>query len=377
MKNFILAVALFSIAWCSAICSAIADETQAGRWSEQRANEWYAKQPWLVGCNYIPSTAINQLEMWQADTFDLKTIDRELGWAESLGFTSIRVFLHDLPWQADSAGFLQRIEQFLGVADKHKIGVMFVVFDAVWDPNPKLGKQREPRPHVHNSGWVQSPGAEILKDPAKLDSLKPYVQGVIRKFKDDRRVQAWDLFNEPDNPNKNSYGKQELPSKAEAAQRLLDKTFAWAREVNPSQPLTSGIWRDFGGFKENTPIFQSMLNHSDVISFHNYGRVDNVKQEVEALKKKINRPVICTEYMARPLGSTFDPVLGYFKSEKVGAYCWGFVDGKSQTIYPWETWTKQYTDKPAKWFHDIFHGDGKPYSDDEVEYIRRTTGKSS
>ncbi|MCC7084655.1 MAG: cellulase family glycosylhydrolase [Pirellulales bacterium] len=372
MKNCILAVVLVSIAWCCAI----ADDAPSGRWSEQRANEWFAKQPWLVGCNYIPSSAINQLEMWQVETFDLKTIDRELGWAESLGFTSIRVFLHHLPWEQDSLGFLQRIEQFLAVADKHKIGVMLVVFDAVWDPNPKPGKQHAPRPHVHNSGWVQSPGADVLSDPVKLDALKPYVQGVVGEFKDDRRVQVWDLFNEPDNPNTNSYGKQELPNKAEAARQLLEKTFAWAREVRPSQPLTSGIWRDFGGFRESPPIFQSMLTNSDVISFHNYSRVENVKQEVEAIKQKFNRPVICTEYMARPLGSTFDPVLGYLKSQRIGAYCWGFVDGKSQTIYPWETWANTYTAKPETWFHDIFHHDGTPYSSKEVEYIRRTTGQS-
>ena len=132
------------------------------QWTPTEAQAWQSSQPWLVGCNFMPSTAINQLEMWQTDTWDPATIDRELGWAANLGFTSIRVFLHDLLWQQDKKGFLERMDQFLALAAKHRIGVMFVLFDGVWDPFPKLGKQREPRPHVHNSGWVQSPGAKDL-----------------------------------------------------------------------------------------------------------------------------------------------------------------------------------------------------------------------
>jgi endo-1,4-beta-mannosidase len=179
---------------------------EPGPWPPERAAAWSREHPWLVGCNYIPSTAINQLEMWQADTFDPATIDRELGWAEGLGFNSIRVFLHDLLWEQDAPGFLARMDRFLAIADRHKIGVVFVVFDAVWDPAPQLGKQRDPKPGLHNSGWVQSPGARILADPARHDALKPYVAGVVGRFRADRRVHAWDLFNEPDNTNRSSYG---------------------------------------------------------------------------------------------------------------------------------------------------------------------------
>src|SRR2546425_2389935 len=139
------------------------------KWSPEQAQAWGKQMPWLVGCNFGPSTAINQLEMWQADTFDLKTIDRELGWAESLGFNSVRVFLHDLLWKQNSEDFLKRMDQFLAVADKHHIGVDFVLFYSVSDPHPKLGPQREPKPGLHNSGWVQSPGAEIIGDPLRHD----------------------------------------------------------------------------------------------------------------------------------------------------------------------------------------------------------------
>ena len=198
---------------CAALFAApfaVAGE-KANRWSCDMANAWHDEHGWLVGCNFIPSTAINQLEMWQADTFDLATIDRELGWAKSIGFNSVRVYLHDMLWEQDAAGFLDRIDNFLKVTDKHEIGVMFVLFDSCWDPFPKLGPQLAPKPHVHNSGWVQNPGAEVLKNPAKHEeALRSYVIGVVGRFRNDRRIQVWDVWNEPDNLNTQAYGDREL-----------------------------------------------------------------------------------------------------------------------------------------------------------------------
>jgi hypothetical protein len=350
-------------------------QTTSGRWSVEQANAWNEKQPWLVGCNYIPSSAINQLEMWQADTWDPKTIDRELGWAKDLGFTSVRVFLHDIVWDQDRKGFLRRMDQFLDIADKHGIGVMFVLFDGVWDPYPKGGKQREPRPHIHNSGWVQNPGADILKDPARQDALKGYVQGVIKHFRNDRRVQVWDMFNEPDNPVP-QYRDVELPNKAEVALQLLRKSYAWAREVRPTQPITSGVW--IGNWADESKLSameRFQLEESDVISFHTYGNLEEAKRCVNNLRR-YNRPLLCTEYMARGNNSTFDPILGYFQEQGVGAYNWGFVDGKSQTIYPWDSWKKQYGGEPPLWFHDIFRTDGTPYNQKEVDYIKAVTRKA-
>jgi hypothetical protein len=345
------------------------------QWTPEQANRWYAKQPWFAGCNYSPASAINQLEMWQAETFDPKTIDRELTWAQDLGFNSVRVFLHDLPWQQDSKAYTKRIEEFLGIANKHKIGVIFVPFDGVWDPFPKPGPQRAPKPHLHNSGWVQSPGAEILRDPARHDELKPYISGLISHFKNDKRIHAWDLFNEPDNPNRPAYEKSELPNKADVALQLLRKSFTWARAANPSQPLTAGVWlTTWADPAKLSPMEKFCLDNSDVITFHNYAAIDDVKQCVNNLRR-YNRPILCTEYMARPRGSRFDPILGYLKEQKVGAYNWGFVAGKTQTIYPWETWTKTYTNEPTIWFHDIFRTNGTPFSIQELHYIKSVTGK--
>lgn len=351
------------------------------RWSAEKANAWYARQPWLVGCNFSPSTAINQLEMWQADTFDPETIDRELGWAEDIGFTCIRVYLHNLLWSQDSEAFVKRIDKFLEVADKHGIRVMLVPLDGVWDPQPKLGKQHDPRPHVHNSGWLQAPGADLLRDPSRHDELKPYIVGLIRRFRNDKRVVAWDLFNEPDNPNRNSYGrdgfKTELPEKVkeEMATKLLAKLFVWAREAEATQPLTAGVWRgDWSSDEKLTPSNKIMLDESDVISFHCYGPPKAMEDRVSQLKR-LGRPMICSEYMSRGSGSTFDPIMGYLKEQNVGAINWGLVDGKTQTAYPWATWERQFTAKPELWFHEIFWTDGRPYDVKEVEYIKSLTKK--
>ena len=342
-------------------------------WPVKRANDWYASQHWLVGSNFITSTAINELEMWQADTFDLPTIDRELGWAETLGMNTMRVFLHNLLWQQDSEGFLRRVEQFLQVADKHHIRILFVLLDSVWDPNPKLGKQREPRPHVHNSGWMQAPGAEILKDESRWNKeLKPYVVGVIGHFRDDQRVLMWDLMNEPDNEN-GSYKAQELPNKAEVALRLLREEWTWARTAKPSQPLTSGVWRgDWSSNDKLSEMASLQLQNSDVITFHSYDPRDQMKRRIDSLRR-FKRPIVCTEYMARPRGSTFASILPLLKEEKTGAYNWGFANGKSQTIYPWDSWEKTYSAEPPVWFHDIFRTDGSPYDAKEVTLIRELT----
>jgi hypothetical protein len=342
-------------------------------WTKARANAWADSTGWLVGSNYAPSTAINQLEMWQAESFDKEVIDRELGLAESLGFNTMRVFLHDLLWQQDSAGFLRRMDQFLTIADKHHIRPMFVLFDAVWDPMPHLGAQRAPIPHLHNSGWVQSPGAAVLSDTTRYESLRPYVQGVVGRFANDRRVIAWDIFNEPDNVNRPAYVAYEPLDKGERAFQLMRKAFTWAREMNPSQPLTAAPWKgDYQDASRVPPLVAYMLDSSDVVSFHSYDDSASVEREITALER-YGRPIICTEYMARPRGSTFQAIMPIFARRHVGAINWGFVSGKSQTIYPWDSWYSEYTAEPKVWFHDIFRADGTPYDASETAFIRSLT----
>jgi cellulase (glycosyl hydrolase family 5) len=356
-----------------------APSAQTARWSEEKANAWYAKQPWLVGSNYIPASAINELEMWQADSFDAAAIDKELGWAEGIGMTTMRVFLHDLPWQQDAAGFRARIDRFLDIASKHHIRPLFVLFDSCWDPLPKLGPQHAPTPGVHNSGWVQAPGAQGLADAAQYPRLKAYVTGVVGAFGKDPRVLGWDVWNEPDNGNGGSYAKDEPKNKVDLVLALLPQVYQWAREAGAEQPLTSGVWKgDWSSDDKLSPMEKIQLSQSDVISFHNYDNGAEFEKRIAWLQR-LKRPIICTEYMARGNGSTFQGSLPVAKKYNVGAINWGFVAGKTQTYLPWDSWQKPYVGgrEPAVWFHEVFRQDGTPYKQDEVDLIKTLTGKGN
>lgn len=347
------------------------DPELAHRWPQQKAEAWMEKHGWLVGCNYTPAYAINQLEMWQAETFNPARIEIELQWAASLGFNTIRVFLHDLLWRQDSEGFLQRIDQFLSIADGNGIKTMLVLFDAVWNPFPKLGKQPEPKYNVHNSGWVQSPGYDVLNDPSQYDNLHDYVHGVVSHFKNDERVLIWDLFNEPDNMNLASYKDDDYAvHKAELSMALLKKTINWVRVINPIQPITMAPWKeDWSCDTKLSALDNYMFSHSDIVSFHWYENAESTEKRIQHLQR-FNRPMMCTEYMARPFGNTFQEILPLFQKYGVCAYNWGLVAGKTQTHCPWDSWQKKYEQEPELWFHDIFREDGTPYIKEETEFIK-------
>lgn len=342
--------------WIHINCNTV-PERGYSRWSVEKANRWYQKQAWLVGCNFIPSTAVNQLEMWQAGTFDQETIDRELGWAASIGFNTVRVYLHNLAWEVDPDGFKKRINQFLEVADKHSICPMFVIFDDCWNDHPKIGKQPEPIPGVHNSRWVRSPGSTGVTDPNNWPILERYVRDIVSSFGRDKRVLMWDLYNEPGNSN---MGNNSLP--------LLKATFEWARQAKPIQPLTAGIWSS-----ELKELNEFQIETSDIITFHNYGDVDNLRQQIKELETH-GRPLICTEYLSRPNGSWFETHLPVFKARKIGCYNWGLVSGKTQTIYPWGS--REGSPEPEIWFHDILRQDGTPFDPKEIQLIKKLASQN-
>ena len=348
------------------------------RWTKARANAWYDWQPWLVGANYVPSDAINQFEMFQADTFHPSLIDRELALAEDLGMNTMRVFLQDQLWEQDAPGLLGRLDLFLAIAASHGIRTMFVLFDSCWDPHPRAGLQPAPTPGVHNSAWVQSPGAHRLAEPAFEPWLKAYVQGIVGAFAQDDRVLAWDIWNEPDNDNAASYGKQELRGKAKLVAAMLPKAFAWAREMRPEQPLTSGVWTgEWADPAKQSEMVKIQLAESDILTFHDYDWLHGFEGRVQQLLPH-GRPIVCTEYMARGIGSTFKRTLPFAQEHRIGALNWGFVAGKTQTHLPWNSWQSPYVDtEPPVWFHEIFRQDMQPYLQDEVNLIRELTGRAA
>ena len=324
--------------------------------NRERAKAWYGQQAWLVGSNYIPDDAINKLEMCKQESFNPGQIDKELGWAEDVGMNTMRVFLHDLVWQENPEGFRKRFDQFLEIASRHHIKPLFVLFDSCWDPQPKLGVQHPPIPGVHNSGWVQSPGSAGLSDPAQEGRLKAYVVGVVGAFANDPRVLGWDVWNQPSNVNEGSYHRLEPANKRQLVEALLPKVFSWAREAHPSQPLTSGVWDiDFMEGSALTPTQRVQIDNSDVITFHNYGWPESFEKEVLYLEK-YNRPLICTEYMARGAGTRLIQFCRSRKKIEMGAINWGFVAGKTQTYYPWDSWRHPYIlDQPTVWFHEVLY----------------------
>lgn len=327
-------------------------------WSSEQARAWYSEHGWLRGANFTPSTAINQLEMWQEETFDPVTIDRELGYAESIGFNSMRVFLHHLAWQVDTTGFKNRMGQYLDIAKKHGISTLFVFFDDCWNPTYQAGKQPEPKPGIHNSGWVQDPGDSIYIHQDLIHTLEMYVKDILTTFSNDGRIVLWDLYNEPGN---SGHGNKSMP--------LVEKVLKWGREINPTQPLSIGIWN-----WELTKLSDYQIRNSDVITYHNYGDPVNHKWFIDTLRTLSEKPLICTEYMARTRNSLFGNIMPMLKEENIGAYNWGLVAGKTNTIYAWDT-PIPVGEEPPVWFHDIFRKDGTPYKQEEVDLIKRLTGK--
>jgi hypothetical protein len=327
-------------------------------WSTEKANEWREENGWLRGCNFNPSTAINQLEMWQADTFDPETINRELGWAAGIGMNCMRVYLHHVAWDVDRDGFKERLDQYLQIADSHGIKTMFVFFDDCWNATYQAGKQPDPKPGVHNSGWIRDPGDMLFEDPALIDKLEEYVKDILTTFTEDDRIVMWDLYNEPGN---SGYGNKSMP--------LLERVFQWGWQIRPSQPLSVGV---YNSTFTDLNVFQ--LENSDIITYHNYNGPEEHQLAIDTLKK-YGRPLVCTEYMARSRNSLFTNIMPILKKENAGAINWGLVAGKSNTKY---TWNEPITDgsEPPLWFHEIFHPDGTPYKQEEVDMIKSLTSNN-
>jgi hypothetical protein len=350
------------------------------RWTARQANAWYAKQDWVLGANYTNASAINQLDMFQAATWNPQEIDKEFGWAKQFGMNSMRVYLHDLLYKQDPEGFKRRFAELLSIADRHGIRIMPVLFDSCWNPDPKLGPQHPPIPGVHNSGWVQSPGRADLVDPASDAHFRRYVEDMVRTFANDRRILLWDLWNEPDNWGGGSYNDSQLAEEQRRIEQLLPQVFAWARAQKPTQPLSSAVWigDDWSpGSPSLKPIHRIQLVESDVITFHNYEWPERFEARVAQLRK-YGRPLICSEWMARSAGSTADAVLPIAHRENVGMINWGFVQGEIQTHLPWDSWDRPYTLKePTIWFHDLVRPDGRPYREREAELFRSLSARKA
>eukprot|EP00347_Sterkiella_histriomuscorum_P006684 403351829 len=350
------------------------------RWTVKQANAWFQSTlGWRAGVNFIPSTAVNTLEMWQAETYDRETINRELGLVKSLGMQVIRVFLHHKVWAQDQKGFMARLEDFLTMASRNDVSVILVMFDDCWNAEANLGKQPDPIPGVHNSQWVRSPGEKETDDENQFGLFEQYFSSVIGHYKWDPRIYMWDIYNEPGN---NGFEARSLP--------LLKAAFKWAQAQDPDQAITAGVWNlkgapntehinynlkpnsnaleasNGGGFKE---LIELQLSQSDIITFHVYADIPGTTNFVNYITEHAEgRLIMCTEYMARTINSQFSTHIPLFREQNIVAINWGLVSGKTNTIYPWGS--PAGAPEPKIWFHDIFRKDGTPFDEDEVYTIR-------
>lgn len=349
------------------------------KWSKEKAWKWYDQHSWLCGFNYLPRTAVNYTDFWLA--FDEPTIAQELGWARGVGFNSIRVVLSFAVWQANPKQMRQRFGRFLEIAAQNNLSVVpCPLDDCGFSGEPThLGQQPLPIPGVHNSRAVGSPGRHIVMDRTQWPAIKRYVLDIVGTYAQDERVLLWDLYNEPGNrlifTNK---GERLFDDELEEySHELLRETFVWARSIGPVQPLTVAGWHLPPSWEDSHtdlythPIDLTAFELSDVISFHAYCGPDRLRQVLDNLRR-YDRPMFCTEWMARQASSRIQDKLPIFVEYEVGCYQWGLVKGQTQTHIPWPVLLEKSNstgDKDNVWFHDLLHPDGTPYDEQEVALI--------
>ncbi|THF80378.1 glycoside hydrolase 5 family protein [Cohnella fermenti] len=356
-------------------------------WTEERAWAWHRARPWTVGCNYIPSGCINLIEIWQEYGFERVAADmeRELDLARSIGLNAVRMLLPFEVWRYQRDGFMERLERVLRMLDSRRMQLMPVFFDDCgrgpaenYDPLPSFGPQPEPQPGHHGGGPAapcpnsRNPHYHYSDDRTNWPDMKRFVQDVAGAHRHDSRVLAWDIWNEPGNSGKD--GRGNCSSSLEA----MEAAFIWCREMEPSQPLTAGVWDFYHLDQENrrlgelTAIEKRAAELSDLISFHYYGDLSGTRRLIDSLKEW-NRPLLVTEWLHRPFGNEAAEHLPLFLKEEIGCFHWGLVNGKTQTHEPWD-WI---ADRPldfSRWQHDLFLPDGTAYDEEEIKLFRRLAG---
>ncbi len=349
------------------------------QWTKERIWEWYDARPWIRGCNYMPSDAISNIDMWQGLHFEerFETAKAELRLAADTGFNAIRIFLSYIVWKEEHDSFMERFERFLTLMDSFGIQAVVCLGDDCQVPrdNPysreHCGEQKFEwgyhggRKNSQHSTRNDEPGYWLIDDEPEL--VYSWVQEIIGRYKDDNRILIWDLYNEPGNCKREQLT---IPH--------LKRFFEIAREIDPIQPLTAGVWTISEKEEELYEVEQFALEHSDIVSYHKYSPYMINVQVIRKLKK-YGRPIINTEWLGRVLGNSLEENFPLFYVEKIGCFNWGFVAGKYQGHEPWNTTWEQYYDGIetnvdfTKWFHDLYRSNFRPYNPKEIEIIRTLT----
>lgn len=300
---------------------------------KDRVYDW----SWVKGAVFVPSNVVNEAQQWEE--FDPVINDRELAYAAAYGFNLVRVFLHFAVWQKHPETFLNNIETFLQLADKHGIKTEFVFFDDVWDPNPVLGPYPAPIPGVHNSRWVQSPG-DFVKDNYAYhrEQLEAYVKDVVSRHAHDPRISFWETFNEP--------GNGQNPARSKVTQQLMNEARLWIKETESSIPVTATGGNPWLG----EPF-------SDFYSWHFYEDYSGAEG---------GAATVCTETMNRRT-QTVSGVVDYLRG-KTGYVLWELMIGRDNCRFPWGN--PPGAPEPEVPFHGLIYPDGHPWSLADVKAVR-------
>ena len=352
------------------------------KWSEEKVWKWYNQRPWIRGCNFMSSDCANRADQWQEYGFEerFETTKRELKLVKETGFNSIRIIPEFIVWLKEHNGFMERFERYIEEAHKNGISCMVVLGNDCMPPKEEalkrmnLGEQHVDWGYhggrkVSQHGVINGAGYSLLDEPEYAEKYYEFVREIVTKYKDDERIIIWDVFNEPGNSNRKSMS---LPH--------MMKFFEIIRNIDPIQPLTVGIWSQTINFDNLLDIEKIGLENSDIITYHNYNNYENNIEEMHLLKK-LGRPVINTEWLARCCKNTVEEMFPLYFLEKIGCYCWGFVAGKYQTYEPHNSVWYNYKDNPdaylnwdfdfSKWFHDLYRPSLNPYVPKEIYLIKK------
>ena len=349
------------------------------RWSEEKAWKWYNSRPWLRGCNYMSADCANRIDQWQSLGFEerLQTTDEELALAASTGFNTIRIILEFIVWDQEHDSFMERFDRYLETAAKHGISCMVVFGNDCMPPKNEFWKPLQLGEQHYDWGYhggrkysqhsrFSAVGYHLLDEPELALRHYEWVREIMTAYRDDERICMWDMYNEPGAANRR-----------DVTMPHLKKFFEIAREVDPIQPLTCGLWHmPDENCRPYNELEQFALDNSDIVSFHCYSPYTTMVQMIKRIRT-YGRPMVNTEWLARCMHNTIFEIFPLFYLERIGCYNWGFVAGKYQTYEPWNGSWQAYEADPkidfdfTKWFHDLYRPSLRPYDPHEIELIRQ------
>ena len=347
------------------------------RWSSKQAQEWYSKQGWLRGCNFIGSDCTNRLDMWQSYKSEEKllTAEKELALCEKIGFNTVRLWANFDVYYKEADAFMDILEKYITLCDKYHQKVMMVL--AYEEDLPRgdvfIAKEMGEQAYAlgEHQGRIPLSKEEEAKTPKhymEYDELKDLfikmVKDIVSKYCNDERILCWNIYNEPGI----AINERSIP--------ILNTLFEVVRSYDPIQPLCADVWRGLDNGKIKSKEEQLAFDLSDIISFHSYLPYEHFVEEL-SYWNKCERPVFLTEWLHRINHNNIFEIYPLLFLNNIANYCWGFVVGKTQTNEPWPYMWYEYeqgiiTDFDfTKWQHDLFRPNLRPYDPKEIKLITK------